>query len=128
MLTFRMSFCRTCVDASRPRTGPKKRPSWINRKTCRSLIQKLAHHWMTGIDWRACEAKLKAPPQFITEIDELDIHFVHVRSQHEDALALVVNHGWPDSMIEQLQIIDRLTNPTAHGASAAPIWSFRRCQ
>jgi pimeloyl-ACP methyl ester carboxylesterase len=84
-----------------------------------AMIQKLALYWMTGYDWRTCEAKLKALPQFITEIDGLDIHFIHARSQHEDALPLVVNHGWPGSIIEQLKIIDRLTNPTAHGASAA---------
>jgi pimeloyl-ACP methyl ester carboxylesterase len=84
-----------------------------------AMIQKLARYWMTGYDWRTCEAKLNALPQFITEIDGLDIHFIHARSQHEDALPLVVNHGWPGSVIEQLKIIDRLTNPTAHGASAA---------
>jgi Epoxide hydrolase N terminus len=74
---------------------------------------------MTGYDWRTCEAKLNALPQFITEIDGLDIHFIHARSQHEDALPLVVINGWPDSIVEQLKIIDRLTNPAAHGASAA---------
>ena len=84
-----------------------------------AMMQKLARHWMTGYDWRTCEATLRARPQFITEIDGLDIHFLHVRSQHEDALPLVVNHGWPGSIIEQLKIIDRLTDPTAHGASAA---------
>jgi pimeloyl-ACP methyl ester carboxylesterase len=84
-----------------------------------AMIQKLARYWMTDYDWRKCEAKLNALPQFITEIDGLDIHFIHVRSQHEDALALIVNHGWPGSIIEQLKIIDRLTDPTAHGASAA---------
>jgi pimeloyl-ACP methyl ester carboxylesterase len=83
-----------------------------------AMIQKLARHWMTGYDWRACEANLNALPQFITEIDGLDIHFVHVRSRHEDALPLIVNHGWPGSIIEQLKIVDRLTDPTAHGASA----------
>jgi pimeloyl-ACP methyl ester carboxylesterase len=83
-----------------------------------AMIQKLASHWMTDYDWRTCEAKLNALPQFVTEIDGLDIHFIHVRSQHEDALPLVVNHGWPGSIIEQLKIIDRLTDPTAHGASA----------
>jgi pimeloyl-ACP methyl ester carboxylesterase len=83
------------------------------------MIQKLARHWMTDYDWRTCEANLNALPQFITEIDGLDIHFVHVRSQHEDALPLIVNHGWPGSIIEQLKIIDRLTDPIAHGASAA---------
>ena len=83
-----------------------------------ATIQELARHWATDHDWRRCEAKLNALPQFMTEIDGLDIHFVHVRSQHEDALPLVVNHGWPGSIIEQLKIIDPLTNPTAHGASA----------
>jgi len=83
------------------------------------MIQKLARYWMTDYDWRTCEANLNALPQFITEIDGLDIHFIHVRSQHEDALPLIVNHGWPGSIIEQLKIIDRLTDPTAHGASAA---------
>jgi pimeloyl-ACP methyl ester carboxylesterase len=83
-----------------------------------AIMQKLARHWATDYDWRRCEAELNALPQFITEIDGLDIHFIHVRSQHEDALPLVVNHGWPGSIIEQLKIIDRLTDPTAHGASA----------
>ena len=81
------------------------------------MIQKLARYWMTDYDWRKCEASLNALPQFITEIDGLDIHFIHVRSQHEDALPLIVNHGWPGSIIEQLKIIDRLTDPTAHGGS-----------
>jgi pimeloyl-ACP methyl ester carboxylesterase len=84
-----------------------------------AMIQKLAHYWMTDYDWRTCQSNLQARPQFITEIDGLDIHFIHVRSQHEGALPLVVNHGWPGSIIEQLKIIDRLTDPTAHGASAA---------
>jgi pimeloyl-ACP methyl ester carboxylesterase len=84
-----------------------------------AMIQKLARYWATEYDWRTCEQRLNAVPQFITEIDGLDIHFIHVRSQHEDALPLIVNHGWPGSVIEQLKIIDRLTDPTAHGASAA---------
>jgi len=84
-----------------------------------AMIQELARYWGTGYDWRTCEAALNALPQFITEIDELDIHFIHVRSQHEDALPLIVNHGWPGSIIEQLKIIGPLTDPTAHGASAA---------
>jgi pimeloyl-ACP methyl ester carboxylesterase len=84
-----------------------------------AMIQKLARHWMTDYDWRTCEANLNALPQFLTEIDGLDIHFIHVRSQHEDALPLIVNHGWPGSIIEQLKIIDRLTDPAAHGGSAA---------
>jgi pimeloyl-ACP methyl ester carboxylesterase len=84
-----------------------------------ATIEKLARYWATEYDWRRCEAKLNALPQFMTEIDGLDIHFIHVRSKHEDALPLIVNHGWPGSVIEQLKIIDPLTDPTAHGASAA---------
>jgi pimeloyl-ACP methyl ester carboxylesterase len=84
-----------------------------------AMIQELARYWATDYDWRKCEAKLNALPQFMTEIDGLDLHFIHVRSQHEDALPLVVNHGWPGSIIEQLKLIDPLTNPTAQGASAA---------
>jgi pimeloyl-ACP methyl ester carboxylesterase len=82
-------------------------------------MQKLARYWLNDYDWRKCEARLNALPQFITRIDGLDIHFIHVRSKHEDALPLIVNHGWPGSVIEQLKIIDPLTHPTAHGASAS---------
>jgi pimeloyl-ACP methyl ester carboxylesterase len=82
-------------------------------------MQKLAGYWATEYDWRTCEASLNALPQFITEIDGLEIHFIHVRSQHEDALPLIVNHGWPGSIIEQLKIIEPLADPTAHGGSAA---------
>src|SRR5687767_12918408 len=84
-----------------------------------ATIQKLARYWATDYDWRKAEAKLQALPQFITEIDGLDIHFIHVRSKHEGALPLIVTHGWPGSVMEQLKIIDPLTNPTAYGASAA---------
>jgi len=84
-----------------------------------ALMQALAQYWATDYDWRKCETRLNALPQFITEIDGLDIHFIHVRSRHEDAMPLIVTHGWPGSIIEQLKIIDPLTNPTAHGASAA---------
>jgi len=84
-----------------------------------ATMQELARYWATEYDWRRCEAKLNAFPQFVTEIDGVDIHFIHVRSQHDDALPLVVNHGWPGSIIEQLKIIDPLVNPTAHGASAS---------
>jgi pimeloyl-ACP methyl ester carboxylesterase len=84
-----------------------------------ATIQELARYWTTDYDWRKCEAKLNALPQFMTNIDGLDIHFIHVRSKHEDALPLIVTHGWPGSVIEQLKIIDPLTNPTAHGASAS---------
>src|SRR5688572_30462840 len=84
-----------------------------------ATIQKLARYWATDYDWRKVEAELQALPNFITEIDGLDIHFIHVHSKHEGALPLIVTHGWPGSIIEQLKIIDPLTNPTAHGASAA---------
>jgi pimeloyl-ACP methyl ester carboxylesterase len=84
-----------------------------------ATMQELARYWTTDYDWHKCEAKLNALPQFVTEIDGLDIHFIHVRSPHEDALPLIVTHGWPGSIIEQLKIIDPLTNPTAHGASAS---------
>ncbi|WP_319459560.1 epoxide hydrolase family protein [Micromonospora sp. RTP1Z1] len=84
-----------------------------------ATIQALARYWETEYDWRKVEARLNALPQFITEIDGLDIHFIHVRSKHEDALPLIVTHGWPGSIIEQLKIVDPLTNPTAHGASAS---------
>jgi len=84
-----------------------------------ATTQALARSWATDYDWRKCEAKLNALPQFMTEIDGLDIHFIHVRSKHENALPLIVTHGWPGSVIEQLKIIDPLTNPTAHGASAS---------
>jgi pimeloyl-ACP methyl ester carboxylesterase len=84
-----------------------------------ATMQKLANYWATDYDWRKVEAKLNSYPQFITEIDGLDIHFIHVRSKHENALPLIVTHGWPGSIIEQLKIIDPLTDPTAYGGSAA---------
>jgi pimeloyl-ACP methyl ester carboxylesterase len=83
-----------------------------------ATMQKLASYWATDHDWRKCEAKLNALPQFVTQIDGLDIHFIHVRSKHDKALPMIVTHGWPGSIIEQLKIIGPLTNPTAHGASA----------
>lgn len=84
-----------------------------------ATIQKLASYWGTDYDWRKVEAKLNSYPQFMTEIDGLDINFIHVRSQNENALPLIVTHGWPGSIIEQLKIIEPLTNPTADGASAS---------
>jgi pimeloyl-ACP methyl ester carboxylesterase len=104
-----------------------KATNWPERETVTdasqgvqfATMQKLAHYWATDYDWRKCEAKLNALPQFMTAIDGLDIHFIHVRSKHDDALPLIVTHGWPGSVIEQLKIVDPLTNPTAHGASAA---------
>lgn len=82
-------------------------------------IQELAQYWRTDYDWRKVETRLRALPQFVTEIDGLDIHFIHVRSRHDNALPMIVTHGWPGSIIEQMKIIDPLTNPTAHGASTS---------
>ena len=84
-----------------------------------ATLQELGRYWQTDYDWRKVEARLNALPQFITEIDGLDIHFIHVRSKHENALPLIVTHGWPGSVIEQLKIIDPLTNPSAHGGGAS---------
>lgn len=82
-------------------------------------FQEIVRYWGTGYDWRKVEARLNALPMFLTEIDGVDIHFIHVRSKHENALPLIVTHGWPGSIIEQLKIIDPLTNPTAHGGTAS---------
>jgi hypothetical protein len=84
-----------------------------------AMVRELARYWATDYDWRKCEAKLNAVPQFVTTIDGLDIHFIHVRSKHANALPLIVTHGWPGSIIEQLKIIDPLTNPTAYGGNAS---------
>jgi pimeloyl-ACP methyl ester carboxylesterase len=104
-----------------------KATNWPERETVTdssqgvqlATMQSLARYWSTNYDWRKVEARLNALPQFITEIDGLDIHFIHVRSKHENALPMIVTHGWPGSIIEQLKIIDPLTNPTAHGGTAA---------
>jgi hypothetical protein len=84
-----------------------------------ATVQDLANYWATEYDWRRCEAKLNALPQFITSIDGLDVHFIHVKSPQQNALPLIVSHGWPGSIIEQLKIIEPLTNPTEHGGSAS---------
>ena len=84
-----------------------------------AMLQELVRYWQTEYDWRKVEARLNALPQFITEIDGLDVHFIHVRSKHDNALPLIATHGWPGSVIEQLKIIDPLTNPTAHGGGAS---------
>jgi pimeloyl-ACP methyl ester carboxylesterase len=84
-----------------------------------ATLQELARYWATEYDWRACEERLNALPQFTTEIDGVDIHFIHVRSRHEDALPLIMTHGWPGSVAELLQTIGPLTDPTAHGGTAA---------
>ena len=83
-----------------------------------ATIQELARYWTTDYDWRKCEAELNALPQFTTGIDGLDIHFIHVKSPHENALPLILTHGWPGSIIEMLGVIGPLTDPTAHGGSA----------
>lgn len=84
-----------------------------------ATMQKLANHWVTSHDWRKVEARLGALPQFVTSIDGVDIHFIHVRSRHPDALPVIITHGWPGSIIEQLKLIGPLTDPTAHGGSAS---------
>ena len=95
-----------------------------------ATMQALARYWATEYDWRKVEGRLKALPQFITEIDGLDIHFIHVRSKHENALPIIVSHGWPGSIIEQLKIIDPLINPTANGGKdpTLSMWLFRTCR
>jgi pimeloyl-ACP methyl ester carboxylesterase len=121
---FRVHFPEEALVDLRRRVSAAK---WPNREIVRdatqgvqfATMQKLARYWATDYDWRKIESKLNALPQFITEIDGLDIHFIHVRSKHENALPMIVTHGWPGSIIEQLKIVDPLTNPTAHGASAS---------
>jgi pimeloyl-ACP methyl ester carboxylesterase len=84
-----------------------------------ATIQELARYWATDYDWRVCEARLNALPQFVTEIDGVDIHFIHVKSPHENALPLIMTHGWPGSVVELLETVGPLTDPTAHGGDAA---------
>ena len=84
-----------------------------------AIMRKLADYWATQHDWRKCEARINVLPNFITEIDGLDIHFIHVRSKHENALPVIITHGWPGSVIEQMKVIEPLTNPEAHGGTAA---------
>src|SRR4051812_21079901 len=120
---FRVDVPQSALDALRQRLAATQ---WPEKETVPdtsqgvplATMQVLASYWETEYDWRTVEARLNALPQFITEIDGLDIHFIHVRSEHEDALPLIVNHGWPGSVIEQLKIVDRLTDPTAHGGIA----------
>ena len=114
---------------SRPRRAPSthrrdpvaRARSWSQtaRRACSSAtIRALARYWVTEYDWRACEARLNTLPQFKTEIDGVDIHFIHVKSPHEDALPLIMTHGWPGSVIELLDTIGPLTDPTEHGGRA----------
>jgi pimeloyl-ACP methyl ester carboxylesterase len=121
---FRINFPEADLTALRARVNATR---WPDRETVKddsqgvqlATTQALADYWKTEYDWRKVEARLNALPQYKTEIDGLDVHFIHVRSKHANALPLIVTHGWPGSIIEQLKIIDPLTNPTAHGASAA---------
>jgi pimeloyl-ACP methyl ester carboxylesterase len=120
---FRIDVSQDAIDDLRRRLAATR---WPERETViddsqgvpLALMQEIARYWATDYDWRRCEATLNALPQFMTEVDGLDIHFIHVRSPHDDALPLIVTHGWPGSIIEQLKIIEPLTNPTAHGGSA----------
>jgi pimeloyl-ACP methyl ester carboxylesterase len=119
---FQVSFPEAELTELRRRVNATR---WPERETVTddsqgarlAMMQELARYWGTDYDWRPCEAKLNALPNFVTEIDGLDIHFIHVRSPHPGALPLIVTHGWPGSIIEQMKIIEPLTNPTAHGAS-----------
>jgi pimeloyl-ACP methyl ester carboxylesterase len=121
---FRFTASKEALDDLRRRINATK---WPERETVTdasqgvqlATIQSLAHYWGTEYDWRKIEEKLNALPQFITAIDGLDIHFIHVRSKHENALPLIVTHGWPGSITEQMKIIDPLVNPTAHSGSAS---------
>ena len=121
---FQANFPESELTELRRRINATK---WPERETVTDATQgvqlatteALARYWGRDYDWRKCEARLNALPQFITEIDGLDIHFIHVRSKHENALPLIVTHGWPGSVVEQLKIVDPLNNPTAHGASAS---------
>ncbi len=108
---------RARIEATR---WPEKEPvSDTSQGVQLATMKKLAAYWAKEYDWRKCEARLNALPHFLTEIDGLDIHFIHVRSKHDNALPLIVTHGWPGSIIEQLKIVEPLTNPTAHGGKAS---------
>ncbi len=119
---FRIEFPDEALSDLRRRISATR---WPDRETVPddsqgvplALMQEVAGYWGTEYDWRPCEARLNSLPNFLTEVDGLDIHFIHVRSPHEDALPLIVTHGWPGSIIEQLKIIEPLTNPTAYGGS-----------
>jgi pimeloyl-ACP methyl ester carboxylesterase len=121
---FRVSFSDAELADLRKRIHATR---WPDRETVTdesegiqlATIQKLARYWEAEYDWRACEARINAVPNFVTEIDGLDIHFIHVRSKHENALPIIITHGWPGSVVEQLKLVEPLTNPTAHGGKAS---------
>src|SRR5258708_1088397 len=121
---FRVNIPETPLPDLRPRLPQPRLPESetvtdFSQGVPLKTVQQLLRYWQTDYDWRKVEARLNAVPNFITEIDGLDIHFIHVRSKHESALPLIVTHGWPGSVVEQLKIIDPLTDPTAHGGTAA---------
>ena len=103
------------ANASTPRDGLTARRFPISHKASNWQVQPLMRYWGTEYDWRNIEAKMNALPQFVTEIDGIDIHFIHVRSKHPNALPVIITHGWPGSVLEQLKVIGPLTDPTAHG-------------
>jgi pimeloyl-ACP methyl ester carboxylesterase len=121
---FRVKIPEEAIVDLRRRIAATK---WSGRETVNdasqgvqlATMQKLARYWQTDYDWRKVEARLNALPQFVTNIDGLDIHFIHVRSKHPNALPLIITHGWPGSIIEELKVIDPLTNPTAYGGNAS---------
>ncbi|HEV3482315.1 MAG TPA: epoxide hydrolase, partial [Candidatus Acidoferrales bacterium] len=121
---FHKTFPASDISELRRRVNATR---WPERETVKdasqgvqlATIQKLARYWGTNYDWSKCQAKLDARPQFMTNIDGLDIHFIHVKSKNANALPVIITHGWPGSIIEQMKVIDPLTNPTAHGGSAA---------
>ena len=117
--TSRKRSSPSCAAASPRRAGPPRSSSTDRSQGVQlATMQELARYWATDYDWRKAEAKLNALPQFTTEIDGVDIHFIHVKSQHENALPLIMTHGWPGSVIELLESVGPLTDPTAHGGSA----------
>ena len=120
---FHVAFSEEAIDDLRRRLGATRWPSKElvgdrSQGVQLATAQALASYWLYEYDWRRCEAKLNALPQFKTEIDGVDVHFIHVRSKHEDALPVIITHGWPGSVIEMLEAIGPLTDPTAHGGSA----------
>src|SRR5579863_4584875 len=122
--SFQVNFSDADLDDLRKRINATR---WPDRETVKDdsqgvpleMLQGLAAYWATGYDWRKCEAKLNALPMFTTTIDGLDVQFIHAKSKHANALPLIVTHGWPGSIIEQLKIIEPLTNPMAHGGDAS---------
>ncbi len=121
---FRVNFPETDLTELRRRIAAARLPEKetvadFSQGVPLATVEKLVKYWGTAYDWRKVEARLNAVPNFITEIDGLDIHFIHVRSKHEGALPIIITHGWPGSIIEQLKLIEPLTNPTAHGGTAA---------